>query len=88
MKLLESVDRQDYSLDIEENDPIGRPIKYTNLSIQKPHNFPVKGGKNFSPFRKLDENVVPSKEAKENKWKTKSHTPDVTPNSSQNLKNM
>lgn len=86
MKLLESAERQDYSLDIEESDPIGRPIKYSNLSIQKPHNFSAKVGKNFSPFRKFDENVP--KEAKENKWKSKSQTPEVTPSSSQNLKNM
>ncbi len=89
MKLLESAERQDYSLDIEENETIGRPIKYgANLYIQNPHNFAAKTGKNFSPFRKCDENA-PMKEAKENKWKSKSQTPEaVTPNSSQNLKNM
>jgi hypothetical protein len=90
MKLLESAERQDYSLDIEESDPIGRPIKFVNLGIQKPHNFTAKGGKNFSPFRKCDENLPTQKEvAKENKWKSKSQTPEAnTPSSSQNLRNM
>jgi hypothetical protein len=74
MKLTEP--GQDYSLDIEESDPVVKTFKYSNLSIQKPLATKTK---TFSPFKKFDENKA--HESKENKWKTKNSTSTTEINS-------
>ena len=74
MKLLDLNDnKQDYSADIEESDPVAKALKYSNLSIQKPLNFQVTKPKNFSPFKKFEE-INSFKEAKENKFKNRPTT--------------